>query len=94
MNFAEPRSDVPSPNTEKRRAQRRRVLKDGTIAFGGLGIPCTVRDISDSGAALIVSAESDIPKEFVLAVVSSSLIRKCRMVWRQGSRLGAVFSWD
>jgi hypothetical protein len=94
MNIVEPRSDVALLNTEKRRAQRRRVLKDGTIAFGGLGVPCTVRDISDSGAALVVNAESDIPKEFLLAVVSSSLIRKCRMVWRQGSRLGAVFSWD
>jgi len=79
------------PVTEKRSAQRRRVLKEATIAFGGMGMPCTVRDISESGAALIVTGAIDIPNEFVLAVVSHNLIRKCRLVWRHGSRLGAAF---
>jgi hypothetical protein len=85
-------SDAVAPLTiEKRQAQRRRVLKEGTIAFGGLGIPCTVRDISDSGAALVVNNATDVPVEFVLAVVSCSLIRRYRMVWRRGGRLGAAF---
>jgi hypothetical protein len=84
-------SDAVAPLTiEKRQAQRRRVLKEGTTAFG-LGIPCTVRDISDSGAALIVNNATDAPVEFVLTVVSCSPVRRYRMVWRRGGRLGAAF---
>jgi hypothetical protein len=37
---------------EHRIAPRRRVLKAGSISFGGGAIDCTVRNISDTGAAL------------------------------------------
>ena len=93
VTMSQSRNDLTGPVTsiEKREAQRRRVLKEGTIAFSGMGMPCTVRDISESGAALIVHDAIDIPKEFLLAVVSCRLIRSCRLVWRQGRRLGAAF---
>jgi len=81
MSIAELISDHQTAlTTEKRSVQRHRVLKAGTIVFGGSGIPGMVRDISDSGAALIVNNDTDVPKEFLLAIVSCSLISKCRMV--------------
>jgi hypothetical protein len=39
---------------EHRIAPRRRVLKAGSISFGGGAIDCTVRNISETGAALEV----------------------------------------
>ncbi len=46
---------------EHRIAPRHRVLKAATIEFGGGGIDCVVRNISDTGAALEVSALSAFP---------------------------------
>jgi hypothetical protein len=39
----------------RRHAHRRRVLKTGFIEFGDTVIECTVRDISESGAAIHVA---------------------------------------
>jgi len=52
---------------EHRIAQRRRILKPGTIVFIG-GIDCTVRNISETGAALEVASPVGIPKDVTLIV--------------------------
>ena len=39
---------------EKRTTNRNRVFKAGTIEFGGGGIDCTIRNVSNDGAALDV----------------------------------------
>ena len=41
---------------------RRRLLKAGTIEFGGGVIDCTVRNLSEFGAALDVVSPVGIPK--------------------------------
>jgi hypothetical protein len=49
---------------EHRIAPRRRVLKAGSIAFGGGTIGCTVRSISDTGTALEIVTPLFIPDRF------------------------------
>jgi hypothetical protein len=49
---------------------RRRRLKAGTIEFGGGGIDCTVRNISETGAALEVVSPLFIPDRFTIFVPS------------------------
>ena len=51
---------------EHRTTTRHRVLKGGRIQFGGGSIDCTVRNVSDTGAALDVTSPVGIPTEFVL----------------------------
>ncbi len=46
---------------QKRIAQRHRVLKAGTIEFNGGGIDCTLRNVSETGAALDVTSPVGIP---------------------------------
>jgi hypothetical protein len=46
---------------EKRATPRHRVLKSGTISFGGGAIDCTVRNLSTKGAALDVATPVGIP---------------------------------
>jgi hypothetical protein len=75
----------------KRVTSRRRTLKAGTIEFGGGGIDCTVRNISDSGAALEVASPLFIPDRFTLYVPSDQLKRPCHIVWRQEKRIGVEF---
>jgi hypothetical protein len=70
---------------------RRRRLKAGTIEFGGGGIDCTVRNISQTGAALEVVSPLFIPDRFTLFVPSEQLKRPCRIAWRKQKRIGVTF---
>jgi hypothetical protein len=59
--------------TEKRGLFRHRVLKAGTIEFGGSAIDCTVRNLSATGAALDVPSPVGIPDKFDLVVSSDAV---------------------
>jgi hypothetical protein len=74
-----------------RAAQRRRILKAGSISFGGGSIDCTVRNISDTGAALEVVTPLYIPDRFKLIIRSEKLERSCHVVWRKERRIGVAF---
>jgi hypothetical protein len=76
---------------EHRIAPRRRVLKAGSISFGGGTFDCTVRNISDTGAALEVVTPLFIPDKFTLIVASDGLNRPCRVMWRRERRIGVSF---
>jgi hypothetical protein len=74
---------------EHRIATRHRVLKAGTIEFGGGAIDCTVRNISATGAALDVTSPLGIPAQFTLVTDGNHL--PCRIVWRKEKRIGVTF---
>jgi hypothetical protein len=74
---------------ENRISQRHRVLKAGTIEFGGGAIDCMVRNISAAGAALDVTSPVGIPQHFTLITDGSHL--SCRVIWRKEKRIGVAF---
>ena len=76
---------------EHRIAPRRRVLKAGSIVFGGGAIDCTVRNLSETGAALEVVTPLFIPDRFTLVVPSDHLKRPCHVAWRKERRIGVAF---
>ena len=76
---------------EKRIARRNRVLKAGTVEFGGGAIDCTVRNVSETGAAIEVVSPLYIPDRFTLVVQTEKLKRHCRVVWRKEKRIGVTF---
>jgi hypothetical protein len=76
-------------NDDHRIAPRHRVLKAGSIEFGGGAIDCTVRNLSDTGAALDVTTPVGIPAEFTLVTDGSHL--RCHVVWRKEKRIGVIF---
>ncbi len=76
---------------ESRIAPRRRMLKAGTIEFGGGGIDCLVRNLSETGAALEVVIPLFIPDRFTLYVPSDQFKRPCHIVWRKEKRIGIAF---
>ena len=77
---------------EYRIASRRRVLKAGTIEFGGGAIDCMVRNVSDTGAALNVNSPVGIPDRFTLVVAADGSHQHCRVVWRKEKRIGVRFT--
>ena len=76
---------------EHRIAPRHRKLKAGTIEFGGGGIDCTVRNMSDTGAALEVVTPLFIPDRFTLFVPTDNFKKPCHIVWRKEKRIGVAF---
>ena len=78
---------------DKRAAPRQRTLKAGTIEFRGGGIDCTVRNLSETGAALEVVSPLGIPDQFNLVLTGDHSRFSCRVVWRTESRTGVTFGY-
>ncbi|WP_441242852.1 PilZ domain-containing protein [Tardiphaga sp. 768_D3_N2_1] len=76
---------------EKRAAPRHRVLKRGTLAFGGGGIDCTVRNLSASGARVDIASPLGLPQNLMLVIEADQFIRRCRPVWNTDRQLGVAF---
>jgi len=74
---------------DHRITSRQRVLKGGTIEFGGGAITCTVRNLSATGAALDVTSPVGIPAQFIPVTEGNHLT--CRVVWRKEKRIGVTF---
>lgn len=77
--------------SEARRAPRRRVLKTGSISFGGGAIDCVVRNLSATGAALEITSPLFIPDKFTLVVAADNIHCPCAVVWRKERRIGVAF---
>ncbi|THD65388.1 MAG: PilZ domain-containing protein [Bradyrhizobium sp.] len=76
---------------DHRIASRHRVLKAGTIEFGGGAIDCTVRNLSNSGALLEVTSPVGIPDHFSLVFPAEGRLVPCQVVWRKEKRIGVRF---
>ena len=76
---------------EKRAHPRYRVLKRATLAFGGGGIDCTVRNISASGARIDVASPVGVPRQLLLLIEADQFIRRCRPVWTTARQIGLAF---
>jgi hypothetical protein len=76
---------------EKRNEQRHRLLKTGTIKFGGSAITCMVRNMSIAGAALDVTSPDAVPEHFTLVFDSEGRHMACHVVWRKEKRVGVAF---
>ena len=77
---------------ERRKVPRHRTLKAGLIAFNrAAAIECRVRNLSPIGACLDVASQIGIPEEFMLVVEHENLKKKCRVIWRNPTRLGIEF---
>ena len=77
---------------ETRIAPRYRLVKAAKIEYGGLKTPCTIRDLSVTGAALEISERSEkIPATFNLIIPDDGLKLPCHVVWRTEYRIGVAF---
>ncbi|MGX1324085.1 hypothetical protein AB7M17_007538 [Bradyrhizobium sp. USDA 377] len=85
------RHDGLTPMIEKRTAQRHRVFKGGTITFEDGGIACTVRNMSEGGAAIDIDSPVTLPQSFTLSIARDNFVRNCRPVWRSHKRIGLAF---
>jgi len=87
-------ASAPAQNDARRSHLRRRVLKSATIAFNDRfsAIPCTVRDLSATGAHLRVEGTVNVPNIFELIIELDGLEAGCEVVWRKEKDIGVSFS--
>ena len=76
---------------EKSIAKSRQVLKRAFIVISEKErkLECTVKNLSDGGAALQVSTTIGIKKNFELIIDGKSY--HCRSVWRTDAKIGVAF---
>lgn len=72
----------------------RRVFKAGRIAFnaGRSTVDCTIRGLSDAGAALDVTSTAGIPDMFKLQIGSDELARRCRVLSKRDRHIDVSFA--
>jgi hypothetical protein len=54
-------------------------------------IDCTVRNLSETGAALEVTTPVGIPERFTLVIEADQRQVQCHLVWRKERRIGVLF---
>jgi hypothetical protein len=73
-----------------------RTPSNGSAVIGtedpSLAVSCTVLNLSEGGAKLLVDEQTPLPTEFILFLRSGSSIgRRCHTIWRIGNKLGVRF---
>jgi PilZ domain len=82
---------------EQRRSIRERVQFPAWIDVGDGSPPrsCTVLDVSEGGARIMVTSQDKLPKEFWLVLSKDRTRRRhCRMAWRSDTQVGVAYLGD
>ena len=76
-----------------RRSPRQRVLKTAKIfrLNGAHAVDCVIRDISETGARIVVKDQLALPNELKFVVPSDGFMLIARVVWRKGDLAGLLF---
>lgn len=79
---------------ERRVAPRHEVSRIGAISGDGMlkPIDCIIRDVSASGAMLVVKATEGIPRSFHLHIAGAAHTRRCEVKRRAAQTLGVRFT--
>ncbi|MCJ2132932.1 PilZ domain-containing protein [Methylobacterium sp. J-026] len=79
--------------SEHRRETRQRVFLKGRIVFnnGSSSFDCLVRDMSSSGARLIMSDATTLPEAFDLYIPQKDRTFRATLRWRREDGIGVTF---
>jgi hypothetical protein len=79
---------------EPRRLHRKRAFKGATILTGitNSEVKCTVRNMHEDGAELVVEREARVPADFLLYIPVDGIAYRSVVRWRQGPRIGVEFT--
>ena len=81
---------------DKRGAARQRVLKAAKIITmdNTSVIDCTVRNMSDTGAQLVIEKHVKMPDEFQFFLATGDTVRDAVLAWHRGDRVGLKFKGE
>lgn len=83
-----------SDMSELRRETRLRTFLKGRIIFnnGNSSMDCLVRDLSASGARLMLSQTATLPAGFDLVIPAKDRTHKATLRWRKDDSIGVTFA--
>ena len=83
-------------DAEQRQAPRLRALIGARIVFnnGQATLDCLIRDVSETGAKLTVSALIPLPDRFEVIIPQKGVTRPVRVAWRRATEIGVRFEDD
>jgi hypothetical protein len=78
---------------DRRSIGRTKIGKDALLFFGAhTGVhPCTVADITNTGAGILTQDLAAMPLNFELSFDKFRTGRNCRLIWRDGDLVGVAF---
>jgi len=81
---------------ERRASTRSRTILEGHIRFldGRQHLGCTVMDLSDTGARILLDGDAVLPAAFELRVPKRKLACRVRVIWSHGRNRGLAFVAD
>lgn len=74
---------------EKRKHPRRDLGLEAVVTWPR-PVPCTISDVSATGARLTTDHMDMLPNKFDLAL-NADIMRKCEVVWRKKNQVGVKF---
>ena len=74
----------------RRPPARKRLLKTGKILLGAHAVPCTVRNLSETGACLQIQTTAGLPSKFRF-VMEGLPPQQCKIIWRDDTKVGVNF---
>jgi hypothetical protein len=80
--------------TEQRKAPRRSFRHSALVAGSDKSSikPCSITDISETGAQLTLASTDNIPDKIILVLSKGGKVRRqCKVVWRAKNRIGVEF---
>lgn len=82
--------------SDHRAATRHHTLRTGIVEFDNgsgsiISVPCTIRDVSATGARLQLNSSAWVPEQFAV-IFTSGLRKACRLAWRRDRLIGSAFA--
>jgi hypothetical protein len=76
-----------------KRDNRRRRHQSAWLTLHGAEIECSLTNLSQGGAQIVVDRDTEVPDRFLLSLVPNVANNKksCELIWRQGCTIGLKF---
>jgi hypothetical protein len=88
------RTSRPGPADKKKRAKDRTpTFKAGRVVFSGRSeAPCVIKDLSDSGARIVLEGEASLPPQVTLVIATTGSRKEASVVWQVDREVGLSFA--
>jgi hypothetical protein len=93
MNDQESGGEAPDENPERRGVMRKRAVVGAILAnrSGSMTWDCRIRNLSKSGAQVVLSQEQFVPDECVLINLKDAIAYEAHLEWRRPPAFGIKF---
>ena len=79
--------------SDRRWHNRRGATLGARVMLNDATLPCTVRNMSASGAQLTFATSVELPQEFALEVPQLDLKVHAQLIWSRAEQHGVTFLW-